>query len=302
MVADGICTVGFKASSSLSSDWFDITNFKLIRTGDLPGPMIIEANNSKSWNEYLWGDIIFGSTDDAPTGQLLLDVSGKVNGKVKLQKTITADRWYSIGFPFDVNVYYEDELLTPYDPSSGGHFWLKTYDGDKFDYAPEIEADQGYIVQFPTWFDSKEVTFVSKLSSHTLVGTVTQTDIPSSAGYHLVAHPSVSNLDLTTPNRYYTYNQSANRYELLAEGTKVIQPFEAVIVAENISGALKSSISAETDIETGLDRPVNDTVISIRYYNLSGIEQRQPVENGISIVKKIYSSGKTEVTKELIIY
>ncbi|KAA6302760.1 MAG: hypothetical protein EZS26_000930 [Candidatus Ordinivivax streblomastigis] len=44
----------------------------------------------------------------------------------------------------------------------------------------------------------------------------------------------------------------------------------------------------------------NDPVVAIRYYNLQGMEVRQPSQQGIYIVKKIHQSPKEEVTKIVV--
>jgi hypothetical protein len=52
-------------------------------------------------------------------------------------------------------------------------------------------------------------------------------------------------------------------------------------------------------IESVSVEAANDQLISIRYYNLNGIELRQPLKNSIVIEKKTYASGRTEVVKKV---
>ena len=56
---------------------------------------------------------------------------------------------------------------------------------------------------------------------------------------------------------------------------------------------------------TGIKKPevtvdTNDTLIATKYYNLYGVEVKKPATTGIYIVKKLYASGKTKASKELI--
>ena len=45
----------------------------------------------------------------------------------------------------------------------------------------------------------------------------------------------------------------------------------------------------------------NDPLLATKYYNLYGIEVRQPGSTGIYIVKNIYASGKTQTVKKLVV-
>ena len=45
----------------------------------------------------------------------------------------------------------------------------------------------------------------------------------------------------------------------------------------------------------------NDPVISVKYYNLQGIEVLQPLNNGIYLVKRIFASQRMETVKEIYI-
>jgi hypothetical protein len=268
------------------------------------GDLVIGKAQTKSWSAYNWKDIIIES-DDESTGQLTGLTSGNtVLGKIKLKKTVTGETWYALGFPFDAEVYYEDTPLRIYTEADGGNFWLKDYDGvlNTFDYTTDtyLQANKGYIVMFPEGWAGKEVTFVSKDATTTLVD-ATEATITSSLedGYHLIANPSVSNITLTTTDRYYVYNLLSGNFELLETGTKTIKPFESVVTVLN--APLRPAIG---DGLTGLDKIIlpaydNDPVISTRYYNLNGIELRQPEKNGVSLIKKVHASGKTEIVKEL---
>ena len=56
------------------------------------------------------------------------------------------------------------------------------------------------------------------------------------------------------------------------------------------------------DAETGIKGPSIDTddkLVSVKYYNLQGIEITNPPAQGVYIVKKIYASGKIQAAKQL---
>ena len=57
------------------------------------------------------------------------------------------------------------------------------------------------------------------------------------------------------------------------------------------------------DIQQGIQQPSIDPsgqVVSMKFYTLQGIEVRKPAVTGVYIVKKVYSSGKTQAVKQLI--
>jgi hypothetical protein len=65
---------------------------------------------------------------------------------------------------------------------------------------------------------------------------------------------------------------------------------------------LRASLWTEdNNTPTGLRKPAairaDDAVIETKYYNLQGVEIRQPAAAEIHIMKKIHASGKIEATK-----
>jgi hypothetical protein len=63
-VSDGICTVGFTANSD-GRDWFYISNFSLIRIGDIPSDSIVVSGSFESkFNRYHQGQIFEGIQTD----------------------------------------------------------------------------------------------------------------------------------------------------------------------------------------------------------------------------------------------
>jgi hypothetical protein len=235
---------------------------------------------------------------------------------VKVDYTVEREKWYSIGFPFDVAAvyshYFESQAWPPYDltayseESHTGDFWLKAYNpsGEEnlFYYVSEIEAGKGYIIQFPSWFDGTKITFISE-SNPTLDNAGV---LPVENNYQLVANPTLNDLTLTAPNGntyYYTFkaNSGTNgEYVRLTDGSETLSPFEsAITISASDASSLAYSIGASGEL-TGLN-PVpfiaDDPVIATHYYTFSGLEIRKPLEPGIYLVKKVHRSGKNEIIK-----
>ncbi len=297
------------------AQWIILDNFRLYYYGTLP--FTIEATETGSSADYLagpYGDIIIKSNESS-TGQLIIsEETLQVNGVVKYQKTFTPKKWYPIGFPFaiaSINAF-EDEVLDYYngdgtpDSADKGDFWLKSYNGDVFNYATAFDAGKGYAIQFPDDFLDEEVTFIS-VANPVLSNTNTLASaLPT--GYTLVANPSVANTtSIVGAQHYYMYNYSENgKFNLLYKdnnelpsGTS-LKPFEAMIAVKDVVGELRSvSVEGQETAIDGID-VANDQVIETRYYNLQGIEIPEPATNGIYLVKKIYESKKVEIVKTFI--
>ena len=64
-----------------------------------------------------------------------------------------------------------------------------------------------------------------------------------------------------------------------------------------VSDPLTGTITVATSDGLKVVNPDNDKIISIHYYNLEGIEISQPVENNFYIVKKVFESKKSEISK-----
>jgi hypothetical protein len=261
---------------------------------------IISATRSASEYTSDYGDIIFEA------GGQLTGIGSEgltAKGVVKYKNTFTPKEWYAVGFPFAPVSYwgaFEENLDLYIWNGTFGDFWVKDYDGEAFDYSAEIEAGQGYIVQFPEDFTDTEVVFTSETG--VILKNVTENDLDATLAfsesnrYYLVANPSVVNLTLSAANKYYIYNGS-DRFNLLTEGTATLKPFESFVVANGVAqSALKASLNI--DNETALEQlQWNDPVVRTEYYNLQGLKIQRPAENTLYIVKKTHFSGKTDTVK-----
>jgi hypothetical protein len=226
---------------------------------------------------------------------------------IKAKTTMDSKQWYSIGFPFDVaSVYSEDYqgFMT-----SGNHFWLNSYNGASFATATSIvdindEDDyyDGYIIKLPSGYGTdKTVSYVSGE-----IINLTKGELNFSGAYTLQANPTLADYpinasELAEENKYvYQLDSEANEYQLIEEDT-FIAPFESVITFQSASVSPASKISLDTDVVTGVVPIVeNEAVVATQYYNLQGITvgtSALPLQPGIYIVKTVYKSGKSEVSK-----
>ncbi len=277
---------------------------------------VIGSSETRTKTDYTsagYGDIIIQS-DENSTGQLTIPAGEtlQVNGVVKYQKTFTPKEWYPIGFPFAIaSVNAFGEVLDYYDgngqagSATKGDFWLKSYNGEVFDYTTAFVAGKGYAIQFPTAFAGEEVTFTS-VANPVLSNTNTPTPILAS-GYTLVANPSVANTtSIAGAENYYMYNYSENgKFNVLYQGNNELpsgtslKPFEAMIAVKDVVNLRAVSVEAQETAINGVDA-ANDQVIEVHYYNLQGIEIPEPTTNGIYLVKKVYESKKVEIVKTFI--
>ncbi|MDR1737820.1 MAG: InlB B-repeat-containing protein [Candidatus Symbiothrix sp.] len=254
------------------------------------------------------------SNDADGTAQIVTDGSVVANGAV-VDKTVSysANSWYPIGFPFELNgVYAFSEYLTAHKETAGvsGDYWLKTYTSGAetvSQWADTIEANTGYVVAFPTAFNNTEVSFISASG----VNISNAGFAPSgTAAYALIANPTLQNITLADGGNYYyyTYVAASNRFLRIAyEGDATLQPFESFIVAYTTDpSSLRSSFSVEeaTDIPYLRDMEyLDDPIVKTEYYNLQGIRYSISQRNGISngtpyIVKEVRQSGR--VTSKVI--
>jgi hypothetical protein len=268
---------------------------------------VIDPDTEKTAEDYLssgYHNLIFNKGSQL-TG---IDEEGlTVHVVVKYQLTVAKDRWYAIGFPFDIATVYShyfaeqdwDAELYPKGSETSNDYWLRTYDGDQFNTAEAIEAGKGYIIQFPEWQDGKVISFISKpeITLHTGA-----TSLPADENYRLLNNPALQSLTLSPDdnNLYYCYNPAANSFDLL-EASASLNPFEAAIAIQKTSAPQNApkQILIEADFTT-IEKPaisVDDPVIVTRYYTLQGTAIYQPVENGVYIVKNIRQSGQEEITK-----
>jgi hypothetical protein len=297
-------------------------------------PYTVAAGGSNTANNYLNGDILFYSDDTNGTGELIgISAEGlPVNGVVKLIQSFTETKWYPIGFPFEIAsvtdaadetvlaAYNGDENESEYTGNGNGDYWIKWYDGEAnlFKYPGAdftMEPDKGYIIQFPDFYAGTtiEVIFTSTpnpLLKNTNVTSQTLSATTDNHGYYLVANPSVATIaSLTDVDHYYKYDVGNNRFGLLPEETENIdlKPFEAIVAVKKLASgnvSLRTSLgTGEGNPGTGLEQPAidnaTDPVIETKYYNLQGVEIRQPAVTNIYIVKKIHASGRTEIAKRI---
>jgi hypothetical protein len=232
-----------------------------------------------------------------------------IPGVVKYKKTFAPMQWYAVGFPFALANSWSDFTDNPYLSiwnNSEGDFWVKSYDGvnNKFEYSTEMMANTGYIIQFPNAFTGKEVIFTSETGvtlKNITEGNLDEALALADNGYFLVANPSVSDLELSASaaNKYYIYNSSTNNFGLLQSGSATVKPFESFVVAKGIeSSVLRSSLNIQE--VTALEQlQWNDPVVRTEYYNLQGMKVLSPAKNGLYIVKKTHTSGKTSTIKRI---
>ena len=242
----------------------------------------------------------------------------EVANKIKVDWTIEADRWYSIGFPFDVETVFskdfEEKGWAPYDltattTGTDGDYYLKEYKQEgntyfKYVTPPTegetvlIKAGKGYIFQFPEWFEGTVISFIGDGKTLTKANALSTEKNQLAPNINL--NTSTFNLEASGIS-YYKYDD-IDTYSLIEnEETVTLYPFEALLSIEGTSNTPSFSISNNTNITNirNVDNysDNNDPVIKTRYYTLQGVEIQQPIENGIYIEKKIYKSGKEIGTK-----
>ncbi|MDR1682027.1 MAG: discoidin domain-containing protein [Candidatus Symbiothrix sp.] len=239
-----------------------------------------------------------------------------VSGTVSVEYTVEDGRWYPVAYPFDVAHVYSEKLgadLRPYAELTGGHFYLKTYNGTSnlFEYASSIEDGIGYIVQFPDYFNGSKVRFVSG----TGVSLSNGNDIePTTGSYILEGSDNVSSYNIANGSgkTYYRYNQTNTRFEAITESVN-LPPFESVVTVAHAQGASLRKVIGDgsqadviTAIDKGLQSLVSDPVVSTEYYDLQGVRVAssnkglQTLASGVYIVKDIHESGKTSISKSVI--
>ncbi|MDR1739041.1 MAG: DUF5123 domain-containing protein [Candidatus Symbiothrix sp.] len=296
----------------------------------------IPANDTKSYDDYTseYNNIIFYSNDNTGTGQLTGASASPVNGVVKVVKTFATDKWYPIGFPFNIDkisinngttthvgIPYIGMETVPADPddfvdadnddSVTDNFFLAEYDGDndEFEFTQTFTQNKGYVIEFPESEFGVEpvlVTFTSTANpSLTSTGSVSV-----ESGYSLVANPGVANAAGSVFNGasyFYEYDLDDQHFDRVNGGISLstdIKPFEALVVTAESSN-LRSSIGiGATETPVALPAVITkDPVVKTEYYNLQGQKYSISPKNGISagtpyIVKEVHQSGK--VTSKVI--
>lgn len=222
---------------------------------------------------------------------------------IKAKATMDSKQWYSIGFPFDVTAYSDDEAYQDEVLEAGLNYWLKNYDGTKFNIVEgttTITAGS-YIIQLPSGFGTDaKIYYVSGAVTNFVKGELSFTDDT----YVLQANPGLApyTIDATTlagQNNYvYQLSPDGKVYQKVT-GNATIAPFESIITYKSISFPAKTTISLEEI--TGMDDILNcEATIATEYYNLQGQMITSPQPGNIYLVKKTYESGKTQVVKQFV--
>ncbi|MDR1122200.1 MAG: hypothetical protein LBM08_15000, partial [Dysgonamonadaceae bacterium] len=202
---------------------------------------------------------------------------------------------------------------------SKGNFFVKKYDADinYFVFDDAITPNIGYIIEFPKdefkvngeGVGEVVVTFVSTASPELTIG-ATGTGIPSeNTNLSLIVNPNVSNITgIVGAKDYYQYDYEQNRFSRIGEdgtenvtlGETPLKPFEAIIAVKTGTSEndFRSSIGDGLGGTTALEPlPGVEEPREVRYYTMQGIRIYSPQVNGVYIVKKVYASGKTDISK-----
>ncbi|MDR1738234.1 MAG: hypothetical protein LBR66_05385, partial [Candidatus Symbiothrix sp.] len=267
-------------------------------------------------------------SDGNATGQLSDAATPITAGSpVTLVKTFQTNKWYTIGFPFEiasVGIKQGDDISVAgdiYDHSNGkttaddldddlalattDNYFVMVYDGDVFRFTDQFEAGKAYIIEFPSdpfeYGETVEVTFTST-PNPALVSAGT---VNVAAGYSLVANPGVANAAGSVfdgASYFYEYDLDDQHFDRINGGTSLstdIKPFEAFIAYKGDAGGLRSAIGVGAT-ETPVVLPAvitKDPVVRTEYYNLQGVRYSISLRNGLSagtpyIVKETHQSGK----------
>jgi hypothetical protein len=282
------------------------------------------------------GGIVFYS-DDAGTGQLTGPATVTPSGVVKLVKTFKTNQWYPVGFPFEIDnekitikyVSEEESVEVPgviYDGNQGSHeftepggngssgcnFFVKGYNAtsNHFEFTDAIAANTGYTVEFPAgeFGDATEVevTFVSTESPALTIGETGAAIPDGNASLSLVVNSNVSNITgFAGAEDYYQYNYDPANPQFIRKNsgtlTEALMPFEAIVAVktDTPSGEYRSAIGdGSSGAITALESfPDLEEPQEVQYYTLQGVRIYSPQADGVYIAKKVYASGKTDVSK-----
>ncbi|GHV10426.1 hypothetical protein FACS1894162_4420 [Bacteroidia bacterium] len=286
----------------------------------------MDADTTAAASSYVAGNIVFLSDNDE-TAQLLGATNLQVSGRVKVVKTFDTGKWYPVGFPFALagisikqggttrqGVIYsgdQDDIAFTDNGGADDNFFVKYYHGEsnRFKFTDEIEAGKAYIIEFPEGdqFTSGtvEVTFTSEANPVLNSASTTHTAYDADK-YTLVINPNVANIDgWADATHYYRYDYS-DHFEETATISD-LKPFEAVVVYNGESGQALRVIGDGLG-QTGITEPVLsfDPVVATQYYNLQGVQisvgalRATPLQPGVYIMKTVYQSGKSEVSKIIV--
>jgi hypothetical protein len=273
---------------------------------------VVAPGQSLSYDDYANGgytDIIFEADDENGVGGMTDIPAGgfTVNGTMKLVKTVKSDKWYSMGFPFDVSAITDASLQTIV-PGNGetGDFEMKKYDSENplFQYTAEVvDAGKGYILKFPAKYNNAEITFCSspKPTVGNLVLTVTD-------DFTHIANPGFTNLTFTQgegDKYYYVLSETKDALDNLFKRSETgvsltVKPFEAFFAIHwtSTEKVPPMTITSQPDVIDIVGVSGKGDLISTTYYNLRGEVVKNPEEGLLYIVIQTYLSGAQSVSKQ----
>ncbi|MDH8701497.1 hypothetical protein M2138_000843 [Dysgonomonadaceae bacterium PH5-43] len=286
-----------------SADWNDAANWMEGGKPNNLSSIIIPANTSNVVT--IPSGITIAGLTMKEGAKAILDGSINISENIKVEVSPVADRWYPVGFPFEISgAYYYgfdegEELLNPYKVEEGGDYWLKEYlsSDDKFEYTQNYSAGNGYIVQYPEYFSTATLPVIyTSASDITLKVSSEAKIVPSTENtYELKANPTLNTITVKSENGtyYYKYEATNNIFRRVEnDATAEIDPFESVVVVKNAS--LLKSIISDGDLTNLEDVNVsNDEVVRTQYFNLQGVEIKRPSNSssGVFIIKQTMNSG-----------
>ena len=271
-----------------------------------------------------------------PQGNGSLTVNGVV--KLQRAYTLPRG-WATISFPYDVEAIYCPNFngqkidLKPHceDGQGGfmyGSFYLKKYNGNlnQFYYSFEkalggsgkcediIVEGVGYIIQFPPVLLNNENQLANENLTRNIVFEsakgITLRNSPNQQpkpnGNALIGNHVLQNTTLNGANKYFLLNLiSDNSFGLvdIKNANMQIKPFEAYITQKNGSGTISLARAIDVkDVTSGLESTLETdkvNLIEVRYYNIQGIELKEPMPGSMYIEKRIYDNGAVETTKKV---
>ena len=245
--------------------------------------------------------------------------------------------WTTISFPYDVEAIYCPNFngqkidLKPHceDGQGGfmyGSFYLKKYNGDlnRFYYNFEqalggsgecedvIIGGIGYIIQFPPVLLNNENQLANENLTRNIVFESARgitlknspNEQPKPKGNALVGNHILQNITLNGANKYFIFEHLSENSFGLVDIKNVpnmqIKPFEAYITQNGSNSAQKTiSINAaeEPTADLVLTSDTEGNLIEVRYYNVQGIELKEPMPGSMYIEKRVYDNGVVKTSK-----
>lgn len=263
--ADGSWNTGGNwqdSSSPNSSTTVEIRHNINVPSGATTSNNIIIKSNGKITNQgnlTIDGDLIFEVDNASVSSQFLNNNTTTLNGKIKIRKTFTPNKWYYMSFPFDVS---ENQIFIAGtttqaswgDLTGDAEFYVAEYDGAERasegtasttssshwkNVSPRVlKARHGYFIALDPANQYSTIDFVSVAgNSAPLNNTYTASEVYKYSGSHgdihnnwnLVGLPYVSSFNLQNAGNfapYYFFNQTAQNFTTVMEGDSYsIYPF-----------------------------------------------------------------------------